>query len=415
MKNQSKLIQELQWCGGVFLRLACCLAISLAARAGTPPVVTGVTATQRAGTSGSGTLVDINYTISDANFPTVGVFVLVSQDSGATWTVPATTFTGDYGSSVSVTPTPAVKTITWNAGTDWGGHFTFNCRVRVLANNLGLGLIPGGTFTMGDTLDGYSSASPHTVTISSPYYADSVLVTGGKWNEVVGGYADGHGYTFENAGAFKAPSHPVQTVNWLDAIKWCNARSEMEGLTPAYYTDATYTTVLRTGAATNTTPYWKPGADGYRLPTEAEWEMAARGGATGERFPWGDEIYWGHANYYAAMSGAVIYDVNGTSGVNPAFTSGGFPYTSEVTHFLPNGYGLYDMAGNVSEWCWDWYSDTYYTSGQTDPLGPASGSSRVVRGGSWDSVASACRCANRSAGQPSSAGDEQGFRCVRGL
>src|ERR1041385_6075114 len=133
----------------VVLLLAFCLLFAVSeARAGAPPVVTSVTAAQRAGTK----LVDISYTISDPNFTSINVFVLVSTDSGATWDKAiAKTFIGGsaVGTNVAVTTTPTGKTITWDAGADWDGHYAANCRVRVLANNVGLVLIPPGSFTRG--------------------------------------------------------------------------------------------------------------------------------------------------------------------------------------------------------------------------------------------------------------------------
>ena len=387
---------------------ALCCAGPLAADAAAPPVVASVTAAQRTGTK----LVDIGYMLSDPDSTSVNIYILVSKDSGTTWTVPAHTFTGAYGQNVSVTATPTAKAVVWDAGADWDGRFTTNCRVRVLANDAGLVLIPAGSFSMGDASDGNShgDAPVHTVAVSA-FYMDSTLVTGGKWNLVNEAYAASHGYTNDNAGSYKALNHPVQSISWFDAVKWCNARSELEGATPVYYTDGTYATVYKTGTGV---PFVKAGANGYRLPTEAEWEKAARGGLSGKRFPWGDTISHSQANYYASP-GSPAYDVSATSGYHPTYNDGTYPYTSPVGSFAANGYGLYDMAGNVFEWCWDWYGDSYYTSGQTDPQGPGSTGDRVFRGGSWTIVANVARCANRGFSSTVDAFNFIGFRCVRGL
>jgi formylglycine-generating enzyme required for sulfatase activity len=385
--------------------LASWLAAPLVAGA-SAPTITDVTASQRTGTK----LVDIAYTISDTNATSVNVFVIVSSDSGATWTVPASTFTGAYGTNVSVTSTPAAKAIVWSAGADWNGQYTTRCRVRVLANDAGMVLIPAGTFQRGDNLDSESDAPVVTCTLSTAYYMDATPVTGALWR-LVYDYSVTHGYDFENSGSLKSASHPVQSINWWDAVKWCNARSEMEGAAPVYYSDPGFTSVAQVGEFN---PYVKPGANGYRLPTEAEFERAARGGSTGHRFPLADAdtISQSRANYDSSMSSA--YDL-GPLGYNPIGNDGTQPYTTPVGTFAPNAYFLYDMAGNVREWGWDWYGNTYYASGQVDPQGPASGTYKMARGGSWNQVANSARCAAREVQAPISHPSDLGFRCVRAI
>jgi sulfatase modifying factor 1 len=287
-------------------------------------------------------------------------------------------------------------------------------RVLALGTNSpvpdGMALIPAGSFTMGNCMDsseGYFDELPLHPVYLSAFYMDKYDVTKSLWDTVYQ-WAIAHGYTFDYAGSGKASSHPVQAIDWYDCVKWCNARSEMEGKTPAYYTDAGLGVRYRSGQVA---PYvsW---SSGYRLPTEAEWEKAARGGASGHRFPWSDAdtITWSRANYYAYPSG-YSYDVNPTSGYHPTFATDGYPYTSPVGYFAANGYGLYDMAGNVWEWCWDWYG-SYSSGSQTDPRGPASGSYRVARGGGWDDGAFRCRAAGRGTYYPTDSYFYIGFRSV---
>lgn len=285
--------------------------------------------------------------------------------------------------------------------------------------------VPGGWFRMGNAFsesEGYANELPvHSVYVS-PFYLDKYEVTKDLWDEVAS-WAANNGYywalPFHASGA--ASNHPAQAVWHTQAALWCNARSQKEGLSPVYYVDEELTD-LYDSERDDTEPYADWTANGYRLPTEAEWERGARGGLDDARFAWGNVITHYQANFNNA--GGESY-ASGTAGYHPAFTNSTPPspfgnvYTSPVGSFAPNALGLYDMTGNVFEWCWDWYSSTYYTNAPAkNPRGPASGEGyarRVVRGGSWGQWADGARVAYRYWESDDNGHGYLGFRCARSI
>jgi formylglycine-generating enzyme required for sulfatase activity len=296
-------------------------------------------------------------------------------------------------------------------------------------------LIPAGVFMMGDQSDplvGNSDELPvHSVYVHG-FYMGRYEVTKELW-DAVRAWGLNNGYADLPAGngsyASKGANHPVHSISWYEMVKWCNARSEKEGLTPCYRIFHSFfkqSIFYKVGEEDDIFFDWS--ANGFRLPTEAEWEKAARGGRAIKNFPWGgDTISHNEANYRVfSANGSTnywAYDVTarppgaGTYYYHPAYLAGGYPYSSPVGSFAPNSYGLYDMTGNVWEWCWDWFGP-YDSSSQTDPRGPATGSTRVFRGSGWRGHADGARCSARRNDLPGGAGSyfdgSLGFRVVRG-
>jgi len=217
-------------------------------------------------------------------------------------------------------------------------------------------LIPAGTFQMGDNLDGNPDAPVHNVYVSQFFMAQTEL-TYGEWRNVKQ-WADAHGYQFDNAGAGNGDNYPVTNVNWYDAVKWCNAKSEMEGLVPCYYNNPSQigSAIYRVGDVDITNEMVDWAANGYRMPTEAEWEKAARGGLGGY-------------NPLEPNASSQQENVNNPSGTVP------------VKSHLANSYGLYGIGGNVYEWCWNWFST--YNGYDINPKG-GNGYYRILRGTSFE-------------------------------
>jgi len=316
-------------------------------------LITNVIVAQRPGTK----LVEITYdSISDV---TNAVAISFKIKNG-TNQILSTHSTGDVGANVS----PGTeRRIVWNMGVDWNGS------ADELAYVVGAGgAAPEGMVKIpsGANCGTDPDFGAYALTVES-FCMDATEVTKARW-DAVQTWALTNGYSFDNAGSGKEPDHPIQTVNWYDCVKWCNARSEKEGRTPCYTTNGV---VYKTGQNADVT--CDVSTSGYRLPNVAEWEYAARGGLSSKRFPWGDTITHSNANYSSTNS--LSYDISPSRGYNPTYATGGTPYTSPSGSFPSNGYGLYDMAGNVWEWCWD-----------------AVGSYRNFRGGCWDNIAGNARC-----------------------
>jgi formylglycine-generating enzyme required for sulfatase activity len=220
-------------------------------------------------------------------------------------------------------------------------------RTRTNQTGIEFVLIPAGSFMMGSTNGGSDEKPVHQVTISQPFYIGRYEVTQAQWQSVMGNNPS----NFKDCGG----NCPVEQVSWDDAQKFVNKLNESN--------------------------------DGfrYRLPTEAEWEYACRAGTTGDYYGNVDDIGW-----YFNNSGQKTHAVGGKQ---------------------PNAFGLYDMSGNVDEWCEDWYDGNYYASSPaTDPQGPNSGPYRVLRGSSWDSFAAGLRSVHRFFSGTDFRFNEYGFR-----
>jgi formylglycine-generating enzyme required for sulfatase activity len=293
--------------------------------------------------------VDIRYDVADADEDALWITVEVSDNGGKTYAVPTAGFSGDIGFGIK----PGLgKHIVWDAGVDWGGKYSANMRFRLTADDTlpqKMVWIGPGTFTR----DGSE------VTISRGFGMSKYEVTQAQYKAVVG----------TDPSHFKGDNNPVETVSWHDAVAYCAKLTEKEkaaGRLPVGYE--------------------------YRLPTEAEWEYACRAGTT-TVFSFGDDE--------SKLGEYAWYSNNSSNTTHP------------VGQKKPNRWGLYDMHGNVFEWCQDWYG-SYPAGSVIDPQGAANSPSvflRVRRGGYWRGDASGCRSGSR-AGEGGGRYSDQGFRPV---
>jgi len=410
------------WTRAGVIAAALMLCASLAHAQGDELLVYQVQAAQLPGTA----RVDVWYKLHTVDGDPVMVTLSMSTDAGTSYPYLCQSVTGDVGPGVL----PGTdRRIVWDAGADFPGFSSTTCRLRVTADD-GANLddfvyVAPGTFTMGSPADEpghdyWGDETQHQVTLTHGVYVQTTEVTNQQYMELAQ-WAYDHGYatatsaslrdnldgstqilktlgsgdyeiSFSN-GVFSCinPDHPVQTVTWYGSVAYCDWLSLQQGL-PRAYNHATW-------QCNGGNPYT---AAGYRLSTEAEWEYACRAGST-TAFANGPitDLYCNDPN---------LDEMGWYCG-----NTGGWPdgWTHPVAQKLPNARGLYDMHGNVWEWCNDWWGD--YGGAVTDPVGPETGYSRVVRGGDWDFYAQSCRSAYRDYYYPYYASCYIGFRPVRSI
>ncbi len=318
-----------------------------------PPIITNLVSVQRPGTF----FVDVTYDLIDPDSKNMYIQVEASSDGGTNYLVPMVSLSGDVG---LVTP-GLRKKIVWNAWNDWSGNYTTNAKVRLIADDTlsvnppptnapptNMAWIPSGSFNMSGTM----------VYLTRGFYMAKCETTQTEFQELMTNNLDM---------ILRGPTLPVYRVTWFDATNYCSILTDRERNAGR----------LPTG--------WV-----YRLPTEAEWEYACRAGTT-TTFSFGDDtVNMGLYAWYRDNAGGVMHDV-GRKG--------------------PNRWGLYDMHGNAYEWCQDWYG-ILPGGNVSDPQGPSSGSTRVVRGGYYWDLLENCGSAIRSSNELGGSGVTPGFRVV---
>jgi len=332
------------------------------------------------GNSGTQTPIAGDYTISgtgtftyDGSARTVTVTAKSGKSTG--------TVTVKYNNSTIAPSAVGTYTVTFDvaAVTGWNAASGLSAGTLTINGLVEMVYIPSGSFQMGDVKnEGVSLEKPvHTVTLSG-FYMSKYQVTQAQYQAVMG--TNPSSFSSNPASEEVQGNRPVENVTWYNAVEFCNNLSIQEGLQTVY--------TITSGTVTAD---W--GKNGYRLPTEAQWEYAAKGGN--------------------GSPGNYTYSGSNTVGDVAWYSENSDSKTHEVGKKAPNGLGIYDMSGNVWEWCWDWLSESYSSEAQTNPVGTAVGSYRVNRGGSFDSGDSFTRSARRGAAFPYDRFNGTGFRLVR--
>jgi len=291
---------------------------------------------------------------------------------------------GDVVSYEPPEPNPSIQVLQQDGTITFIGNYSRFIRID-----------PSGSFMMGSPNNEPGRKSDerlHEVTLTQPFFISKTEVTQAEWNIVIPDSVISNPTYFSGC-----DECPVESVSWLNTINYCNLRSALEGYTPAYI-------LPPQGGIT-----WDRTANGYRLPTEAEWEYACRAGTSTAYY--NGDIVFASNDPFTCYSDDVLHE------------SGWFCYNSEEkTHIVglktANAFGLFDMHGNVWEWCWDYYERNYPTDPVVDPIGPDGGEVHVMRGGAWHLRAQVCRSASRGVGSVNKQGlpdSGVGFRVVRSI
>ena len=328
------------------------------------------------------------------------VHLEISSDEGKSFNVPLIEVSGEIGEGLKSSKS---KLVFWRGLEDWKGHVSHRMvfRISVVSTDWGdtsgFVKVPGGWFVMGGIQLG-KRVLPTSRVYVDPFLMQATEVIFGQWKEVWE-WGQENGYPDLAPGHGKGDNHPVVMIDRGDTLKWCNAASEKEGRKPCYRKNGD---VYRVGSSDGILCDWE--ADGFRLPTEAEWERAAKCGKT-RLYAWDGPADAHRANYMAWATSA-------EGAKHSEFWQGEAPHTAPVGSYPPNEWGLYDMVGNVQEKCWDWFSEDFLPDGLRNPTGPENGTLRSLRGGSWSDKEGWGSVVRRYSNQYKEVNNSTGFRIV---